>query len=144
MHLDTLEMATSSFEETGKTFWKWLEANGATLSKDIEIKDYRSEGAGRGIVAIKDIKVYFDVCLLFCKLHTKFIFKEGELLFSLPRNILLSQLTSSLKDVEGLSEELQALPGWSPLIICMMYESQKEHSFWKPYFGKEETRFLKL
>jgi SET domain-containing protein 6 len=48
---------TTSFEETGKAFWQWLENNGATLSKDIKIKDYRSEGAGRGIVATKDIKV---------------------------------------------------------------------------------------
>lgn len=66
--------------------------------------------------------------------------KDGELLFSLPRNILLSQLTSSLKDVQGLLEELQALQGWSPLIICMMYESQKKHSFWKPYFGKKKRK----
>jgi SET domain-containing protein 6 len=47
----------SSFEEKGKTFWEWLETNGATLSKDITIKDYRTEGAGRGLVATKDIKV---------------------------------------------------------------------------------------
>jgi hypothetical protein len=47
----------SSFEEKGEAFWKWLEANGATLSKGIAIKDYRSEGAGRGVVATKNIKV---------------------------------------------------------------------------------------
>lgn len=50
-------MTTTSFEETGKAFWKWLETNGTTLSESIEIKDYRSEGAGRGIIATKDIKV---------------------------------------------------------------------------------------
>lgn len=47
----------SSFEEQGQIFWQWLEKNGTTLNKDIAIKDYRSEGAGRGIVAINDIKV---------------------------------------------------------------------------------------
>lgn len=46
----------SSFEEQGQVFWQWLEKNGTTLSKDIAIKDYRSEGAGRGIVATNDIK----------------------------------------------------------------------------------------
>lgn len=38
--------------------------------------------------------------------------------------------------MEGISEDLASLPGWSPLILSMMYESQKEDSFWKPYFGK--------
>jgi hypothetical protein len=38
--------------------------------------------------------------------------------------------------MDGIAEELSELPGWSPLILCMMYESQKEDSFWKPYFGK--------
>lgn len=47
----------TSFEEKDEAFWKWLEANGATLSKDIAIKDYRSEGAGRGVITTKDIKV---------------------------------------------------------------------------------------
>lgn len=106
----------SNFEEQGEAFWQWLEKNGTSLNKDIAIKDYRSEGAGRGIVATKDIK-------------------EGELLFSLPRSILLSHLTSSLKDLP-CAEELAALPGWSPLILSIMYESQKPDSFWKPYFGR--------
>ncbi|GAA5801774.1 hypothetical protein HPULCUR_007227 [Helicostylum pulchrum] len=105
----------SNFEEQGKVFCQWLESNGATLNKDIAIKDYRSEGAGRGVVATNDIK-------------------EGDLLFSLPRNILLSQLTTSLKDLDGIGKEYLELPGWSPLILSLMYESQKQDSFWKPYF----------
>ena len=63
-------------------------------------------------------------------------------MFSLPRSILLSQLTCSLKDNTAVYEELNALPGWSPLILCMMYESQKADSFWKPYFGKRQPIFL--
>lgn len=47
----------SNFEEQGKVFCQWLESNGATLNKDIAIKDYRGEGAGRGVVATNDIKV---------------------------------------------------------------------------------------
>lgn len=57
-------------------------------------------------------------------------------MFSLPRSILLSPLTSSLKNIEGLKDDLAELNGWAPLIITLMYESQKEDSFWKPYFGK--------
>lgn len=47
----------TTFEEQGQAFWQWLEKNGATLSKDIAIKDYRGDGAGRGVVANKPIKV---------------------------------------------------------------------------------------
>lgn len=109
----------SNFESIGETFVEWLKSNGATISDTIALKDYRSEGAGRGVVATKDIK-------------------EGDLLFSLPRNILLSQMTTSLNKVEGLSEDIKQLTGWSPLIISMMYESQQEDSFWRPYFGKKK------
>lgn len=105
---------SNSFEEKGEAFCNWLTSNGATISSSITLKDYRSEGAGRGVTANKDIK-------------------EGDLLFSLPRSILLSQLTSSLKDQVS---ELSELSGWSPLILCMMYEIEKPDSFWKPYFGK--------
>ncbi|KAF1800370.1 hypothetical protein V8B55DRAFT_1536723 [Mucor lusitanicus] len=112
----------ATFEETGNVFWKWLQDNGTTLSKDIAIKDYRSEGAGRGVIATNDIK-------------------EGELLFSLPRSILLSPFTSSLNQVEGLKDDLAALNGWTPLIITLMYESQKEDSFWKPYFDVLPRQF---
>ncbi|KAI8081935.1 uncharacterized protein B0P05DRAFT_538703 [Gilbertella persicaria] len=33
-----------------------------------------------------------------------------------------------------MEQDMSQLTGWSPLILCMMYESQKEDSFWKPYF----------
>ncbi|EPB82303.1 hypothetical protein HMPREF1544_10943 [Mucor circinelloides 1006PhL] len=112
----------ATFEETGNAFWKWLQDNGTTLSKDIAIKDYRSEGAGRGVIATNDIK-------------------EGELLFSLPRSILLSPFTTSLSQIEGLKDDLAALNGWTPLIITLMYESQKEDSFWKPYFDVLPRQF---
>ncbi|KAI8637666.1 hypothetical protein BD408DRAFT_353314 [Parasitella parasitica] len=105
----------ATFEDTGKAFWKWLQDNGATLCKNIAIKDFRSEGAGRGVIATKDIK-------------------EGELLFSLPRSILLSPSTSSISKIAGLDKALADINGWTPLIITMMYESQRDNSIWKPYF----------
>ena len=47
-----------SFEELGNAFWQWLEKNGATLSDGIKLHDYRdSEGAGRGVIATRDLKV---------------------------------------------------------------------------------------
>ncbi|KAI8376131.1 uncharacterized protein BYT42DRAFT_573524 [Radiomyces spectabilis] len=104
-----------TFEAQGKAFWEWLETNGATLSPAIAFKDYRDENAGRGVVAVKDIK-------------------EGDVLFSIARQQLLSSQTSALRKVEGMAQVLDNLTGWNPLILCMMYESQRADSFWKPYF----------
>jgi SET domain-containing protein 6 len=62
--------------------------------------------------------------------------KSDEILFEIPRSIILSPKTSSLKD-EMSTEEYQKLyeiNHWFPLILCMMYESQKEDSLWKPNF----------
>jgi SET domain-containing protein 6 len=48
----------------------------------------------------------------------------------------MSEKTSSLKDLIQSSEfkRLSKINSWFPLILCMMYESQKENSLWKPYF----------
>ncbi|KAJ2964450.1 hypothetical protein NQZ79_g637 [Umbelopsis isabellina] len=105
----------SEFDKASDTFVTWLKENGATVADSIAIKDFRSQNAGRGVVAVKDIK-------------------EGDLLFSLPRKVLLSEETSELANIPDVKEKLQQLDGWSPLILCMMYESQREQSFWKPYF----------
>lgn len=53
-----INMSEINFEEKSYNFWNWLKNNGATLSDNMAIKDYRSEGAGRGIVATKAIKVH--------------------------------------------------------------------------------------
>ncbi|CDS08282.1 hypothetical protein LRAMOSA02230 [Lichtheimia ramosa] len=105
----------TDFEAKGQAFWQWLETNGATLSNGIGFKDYRSEGAGRGVVATRDIK-------------------EDEELFSIPRPLLLSVETSKLRDALTGDDVLDKMTGWSPLILCLMYESQRDDSFWKPYF----------
>ncbi|KAI8150416.1 hypothetical protein BJV82DRAFT_587127 [Fennellomyces sp. T-0311] len=105
-----------AFEEQGQAFWQWLEKNGATLSDGIAFKDYRtSEDAGRGVVATRDIN-------------------QDEVLFTIPRNLLLSSQTSRLRQQSGMAQVLDSLSGWNPLILCLMYESQLEDSFWKPYF----------
>ncbi|CAO3649021.1 unnamed protein product [Cunninghamella echinulata] len=33
-----------------------------------------------------------------------------------------------------MASVLSTLTGWSPLILCMMYEMKNDDSFWKPYF----------
>jgi SET domain-containing protein 6 len=47
----------SEFDDASEHFIEWLKVNDATVSDSLAIKDYRSEKAGRGVVATKDIKV---------------------------------------------------------------------------------------
>lgn len=35
-----------------------------------------------------------------------------------------------------MADILDSMNGWNPLILCLMYESQRGDSFWKSYFGK--------
>ncbi|CAO3637854.1 unnamed protein product [Cunninghamella blakesleeana] len=104
-----------TFEEQGSHFLQWLKDNNSTVSESIGLKDYREEGAGRGVVAIKPIK-------------------EDEILFTIPRKILFSSKTSLLSTKEDMNSVLETLSGWTPLILCMMYEINNKESFWKPYF----------
>jgi hypothetical protein len=65
-------MSETNFEEKSDNFWNWLKNNGATLSDTMAIKDYRSEGAGRGIVATKAIKVHTQTlksCFIFLTVY---------------------------------------------------------------------------
>ncbi|ORZ17926.1 hypothetical protein BCR42DRAFT_460436 [Absidia repens] len=105
----------TTFEKAGSDFWSWLIDNKATISNAITFKDYRNENAGRGVVATQDIK-------------------EGEELFTIPRSLLFSTKTAQLAKKEDMEDVLAELDGWSPLILCMMYELDREDSLWKPYF----------
>jgi hypothetical protein len=50
----------SEFDKASDTFVLWLRDNDATVSDSIAIKDFRSQNAGRGVVAVKDIKVCYN------------------------------------------------------------------------------------
>ncbi|KAG0259965.1 hypothetical protein BG011_002241 [Mortierella polycephala] len=102
----------AAFDKVNSDFLAWLEANGATVSKSIELQDYSAEGAGRGVVAVADIN-------------------KDEELFSIPRPLLLSPETSALAQ----KIDLTTLEGWNPLMMCMIYEyCRGSESHWKPYF----------
>ncbi|CAG8480211.1 828_t:CDS:10 [Funneliformis mosseae] len=106
-----------NFGEINQKFVEWFCSNGGKISPKIAFKDYSSENSGRGVVAVDDIQPF-------------------EVLFSIPHSIILSEKTSSLKDLipSDEFEKLGKINSWFPLILCMMYESQKEDSLWKPYF----------
>lgn len=61
---------------------------------------------------------------------------EGEVLFSIPRKVLLNQQTSKIKDVlkEG-KKTLENKSGWVPLLLSLMYEYTHPQSLWAPYLS---------
>lgn len=66
------------------------------------------------------------------------ITQADTLLFSLPRTLLLNTSNSSLPSLlpDGAFATLAENGGWTPLILCMMYESLRPSgtSKWAPYF----------
>ncbi|XP_072492737.1 N-lysine methyltransferase SETD6 isoform X5 [Notamacropus eugenii] len=73
--------------------------------------------SGYGMVALEDVQ-------------------RGELLFAVPRAVLLSQKTTTIR---GLLEKehgaLQSQSGWVPLLLALLYEYLAEDSPWRCYFS---------
>nr|XP_056718669.1 N-lysine methyltransferase SETD6 [Euleptes europaea] len=62
--------------------------------------------------------------------------QAGEVLFTVPRNALLSQHTSSLSSLlEKEQASLESQSGWVPLLIALLHESTISNSYWGPYFS---------
>ena len=119
-------------------------------------------GMGRGAVALRDIAVRVSTVtraapahhrepatnpnlpLLFppvyCLPPTK---QPDELLFSIPRSLLLNTTNSRLASL--LTEaERASLRNWTPLILTMMWEARQPDSRWRPYFDSMPTEFDSL
>jgi len=102
--------ATYSFEH-------WLLNSGVQVSPKIKIEDLRNLSQGRGLIATQDIE-------------------EDEILFSIPRIVLLNIETSSLGKINNNREKLLTkYDHWEGLILTILYElSLGENSNWAPYF----------
>lgn len=99
-------------------FIDWLASQGAWISPKLAFKDYSEEGAGRGLVALED-------------------FAKDEVLFKVPRKVLLSQKTASQR-TDILRNASKA--GWSRIMWSIVLERlQGDASFWKPYFGIQRS-----
>lgn len=94
-------------------FINWFTGNGAWLSPRLAFRDYSGEGAGRGLVALE-------------------AFKKDEVLFRIPRRLLLSHKTTAFK-TDILRNASKA--GWSRIMWAIVLERLSgEPSFWKAYF----------
>jgi hypothetical protein len=58
-----------NFEEINQKFVDWFRSNGGMISQKIAFKDYSSDNAGRGVVAVDDIQVcYFHFFKYICSI----------------------------------------------------------------------------
>uniref|UniRef100_A0AAY4E470 N-lysine methyltransferase SETD6 n=1 Tax=Denticeps clupeoides TaxID=299321 RepID=A0AAY4E470_9TELE len=97
-------------------FLSWCERVGLTLSPKVYVSR-RDTVAEYGMLAKEDIG-------------------EGEVLFTIPRDVLLSQDTSKVKSVlEQGKTSLENASGWVSLLLALMYEYTRPHSHWRPYLS---------
>ncbi|ODV96863.1 hypothetical protein PACTADRAFT_74475 [Pachysolen tannophilus NRRL Y-2460] len=101
------------FERASAGFVDFLLDNGVKISEKVQVWDYRDVNQGRGLKAIQDIE-------------------KDEVLFSVPRSVILNVETSSLP--EGVKMKLKDLGQWEALIITILYEKYTSFSKWIPYF----------
>ncbi|KAM5207051.1 N-lysine methyltransferase SETD6 isoform 1-T1 [Hipposideros larvatus] len=97
-------------------FLSWCRCVGLELSPKVAVSR-KGTVAGYGMVAQDGVE-------------------PGELLFAVPRAVLLSQHTCS---ISGLLERergaLQSQSGWVPLLLALLHELQAPASRWSPYFA---------
>lgn len=107
-------MNDSAFDDASEAFLSWLTSQtDVKLSQKIALHDYSEENGGRGVTATGDI----------CK---------DDLLFSIPRTLLLSWQNSTLKE-RLILDDLAALGDWNLLILAMLYENGMTQSRWREY-----------
>ncbi|KAK0142104.1 N-lysine methyltransferase setd6 [Merluccius polli] len=62
--------------------------------------------------------------------------EEGEVLFTIPRSVLLHQGTSKVSArLEQGKESLESSSGWVPLLLALLYEYTCPESPWAPYLS---------
>lgn len=119
----------SARDQEAEAFLAWFTANQGWIDQGCSLKHV--QGMGRGLVATRS-------------------FSENELVFSIPRKILLNLGTSSLEAACQAAEAAKPAAkqvswseiierGWCPLILMLMYEHWRaKHGVqpsWGPYFG---------
>ncbi|CAD6892311.1 unnamed protein product [Tilletia controversa] len=105
-------MSSSNADPTAAAFLAWSASHNCVLSPACQLTTFHEEGMGRGLIALQDIP-------------------EDELLFSVPRSLLLNLHTSSLgrwcqaneSQLEEKKWDEVRVAGWAPLILSMMWEA---------------------
>ncbi|KAK9239702.1 hypothetical protein V1525DRAFT_448682 [Lipomyces kononenkoae] len=102
----------TEFDTQSDAFMNWLRMqSGVRITSKIELRDLRTQHQGRGVIATAAIE-------------------EGELLFAIPRSVILSVENSRITEKVP---EISELDPWLGMIVTMMAEDRPD-SRWKPYF----------
>ncbi|KAM0328848.1 hypothetical protein ACHAQA_005264 [Verticillium albo-atrum] len=121
------------FQALSERFLQWFKSAGGEFRDDLlQIVDLRPQGAGRGIIATRDIP-------------------EDTTLFTIPRQAIINVLTSELPQklpqvfdgsIDEMDDNAEPLDSWGQLILVMLYEGlQGDASRWKPYFDVLPQQF---
>ncbi|KAM7147014.1 N-lysine methyltransferase SETD6 isoform 2-T2 [Macrochelys suwanniensis] len=97
-------------------FLDWCETVGLELSPKVYVS---KEGtvSDYGLLAREDLQI-------------------GEVLFTIPRAVLLSQHTTSIRSLlEKDQASLESQSGWVPLLLALLHEYTASNSHWRPYFS---------
>ncbi|CAE6530009.1 unnamed protein product [Rhizoctonia solani] len=122
----------------GSTLLEWFKSHDGVVDEG-HMRLGEIDGCGFGAVAVKDIPVRhrFLVSSLDAKVQ-----QEGHVLFEIPRIILLSTRTCTLKSRLTNTEWDGLGKGWTPLILCMMWEAARgSESVWNGYLATMPTHF---
>ncbi|KAH9863089.1 hypothetical protein IAQ61_009366 [Plenodomus lingam] len=124
----------TDFQAVTDRFLAWFKSVGGEFRDDLsKISDLRSQDAGRGIVATRDIPAETT-------------------LFTIPRNAIINVETSDLARLlpgifdgtlnDAEDEKAEPLDPWASLILVMLREYlHGEQSYWKPYIDILPTSF---
>ncbi|KAL3457804.1 SET domain-containing protein [Aspergillus heterothallicus] len=129
---------SDNFERQSNEFAHWLSSRpGVAVNSKIRIADLRATAAGRGVGTFcSTLRTSFPsvpntTAHLWPVAQAEIV--EGEELFTIPRDLVLSTHNSKLKDL--LSQNLEELGPWLGLMLVMIYEFlQGDTSMWAPYF----------
>ncbi|KAI0256356.1 hypothetical protein BJV78DRAFT_1171281 [Lactifluus subvellereus] len=102
----------------------WCTAHSGTFDRN-SLTFALIDGLGWGAFALRDLQ-------------------QGHTLFTLPRHLVLSTRTSSLRSLVGETEwrKYGLHIGWAGLILCLMWEAaQGESSKWSPYLASLPIAF---
>ncbi|CAG8973799.1 hypothetical protein HYALB_00006344 [Hymenoscyphus albidus] len=110
-------MDEDNFQAATEAFLSWLEEIGVRINPKMVVKDLRSKGLGRGVVAAAS-------------------FEEDEIIFSIPRNLVLNMNTIFASDNANSGREaLASMPPWLALTAALLSEAQQPNSKWAPYLA---------
>ncbi|KAH7321450.1 putative ribosomal N-lysine methyltransferase 4 [Rhexocercosporidium sp. MPI-PUGE-AT-0058] len=109
-------MDGDDFDSKTDAFLAWLANIGVVMSPKVALVDLRSDGRGRGLVALADIE-------------------EDEVLFSIPRSAVLNTTTAlNSSDISTIPAILE-MPSWLALTAIILAEGQRPDSKWAPYLA---------